>query len=162
MRNLSVDPPTDLQEGAQLVLSVYNCLHLTGEPISIGRLDYVLRKFAKPIDPSAKIIHLDQNDQDIIDSFWIKVGEKANFNKGFFEDHQKWGNIAMGGSFTQFPQGASFNQWGQQLTVGGSNPDNSPFYNSITVHCLRAARTIPMNAPCLGLRILPTSPPAIL
>ena len=105
---------------------------------------------------------LNQEDQDIIDSFWIKVGEKANFNKGFFEDHQKWGNLAMGGNSFPYPQGASFNQWGHQLTVGGSNEDDTPFYNSITAHCLRAARTVPVNAPCLGLRLVPNMPPAII
>lgn len=38
-----------LHQGAQLVLSVFICLHLTGEPVSLGRLDYSLRKFARPI-----------------------------------------------------------------------------------------------------------------
>lgn len=158
MSNISVDPPKDLHEAAQLMLSTFICLHITGEPVSLGRLDYVLRKFAKPIDPNASTLTLSQDDQDIIDSFWIKVGEKANFNKGFFEDHQRWGNLAMGGNSSPYPQGASFNQWGHQLTVGGTNPDGSPFYNSITAHCLRAARTIPVNAPCLGLRLHNATP----
>lgn len=39
-----------LHQGAQLILSVFICLHLTGEPVSLGRLDYALRKFARPID----------------------------------------------------------------------------------------------------------------
>lgn len=162
MTHLATGAPRDLREGAQLMLSTFICLHITGEPVSLGRMDYVLRKFAKPIDPLATTLVLDQNDQDIIDAFWIKVGEKPNFNKGFFEDHQKWGNLAMGGNSAPYPQGASFNQWGHQLTVGGSNLDGSPFYNSITAHCLRSARTIPVNAPCLGLRILPTSPHIII
>jgi hypothetical protein len=59
----------------------------------------------------------------------------------------------MGGNSSPFPQGASFNQWGQQLVVGGTNPDNTPFYNSVTIACIRAARRIPVNAPCLGLRV---------
>lgn len=100
-------------------------------------------------------------EQDVIDSFWIKVGEKANFNKGFFEDHQKWGNLAMGGNSNPYPQGASFNQWGHQLSVGGTILEGGkevPFYNSITIACLRAARRIPVNAPCLGLRLHENSP----
>lgn len=108
---------------------------------------------------------LSTEDQDIIDTFWIKVGEKANFNKGFFEDHQKWGNLAMGGNSAPYPQGASFNQWGHQLTAGGSEVTPTgikPFYNSVTIHCLRAARTIPVNAPCLGLRIMPESPQFVI
>jgi hypothetical protein len=43
----------------------------------------------------------------------------------FFEDHQKWGNLAMGGMSSPYPQGASFNQWGHQLTVGGSHLDSN-------------------------------------
>lgn len=64
----------------------------------------------------------------------------------------------MGGNSSPYPQGASFNQWGQQLTIGGSNTDNTPFYNSITIACLRAARRIPVNAPCLGLRLQKNTP----
>ena len=41
-----------LHQGAQLVLSVFICLHLTGEPVSLGRLDYTLRKFANAINKS--------------------------------------------------------------------------------------------------------------
>jgi pyruvate-formate lyase len=151
-----------LHQGAQIILSTFICLHLTGEPVSIGRVDYLLRQWAKPIDPKATTVVIAQEEQDIIDSFWIKVGEKANFNKGFFEDHQKWGNLAMGGNSAPYPQGASFNQWGHQLTAGGTNPDGSPFYNSLTIACLRASRTIPVNAPCLGLRVQTKTPKIIL
>lgn len=49
MLHLSKYPPTNLHEGAQLVLSLFICLHISGEPVSVGRLDYVLRKFAKPL-----------------------------------------------------------------------------------------------------------------
>ena len=94
-----------------------------------------------------------QEHQDIIDCFWVKVGEKANFNRGTFEDHQIWGNLAIGGNANPYPQSASFNQWGHQLTVGGLDAEGKPFYNSITMNCLRAARTVPVNAPCLGLRL---------
>ena len=164
MTRLSKYVPRNLKEGAQLVLSVFICLHLTGEPVSLGRLDYTLRKFAKQIVDQNFVI--DQEEQDIIDCFWIKVGEKANFNKTFFEDHQKWGNLAMGGSSAPYPQGASFNQWGHQLTVGGTiydqNKSNLPFYNSVTITCLRAARRIPVNAPCLGLRVQKLTPDFII
>ena len=72
MTRLSKYVPRTLKEGAQLVLSVFICLHLTGEPVSLGRLDYTLRKFAKPIVDQN--IVFDQEEQDIIDCFWIKVG----------------------------------------------------------------------------------------
>lgn len=57
-----------------------------------------------------------------------------------------------------FPQGSSFNQWGQQVVIGGTNVDDSPFYNSLTIACLRAARRLPFNAPCLGLRVQKKTP----
>ena len=37
-----------------------------------------------------------------------------------------------------------------------------PFYNSITISCLRAARRIPVNAPWLGLRLHKDTPDFIL
>jgi hypothetical protein len=51
MNHLAHKPPTakNLHQGVQIILSVYNCLQLTGEPVSIGRLDYSLRKFANAI-----------------------------------------------------------------------------------------------------------------
>ena len=61
-----------------------------------------------------------------------------------------------------YPQGASFNQWGHQLTVGGSKRDGSLAYNSVTMMCLRAARRIPVNAPCLGLRVRKDMPKVFL
>lgn len=169
MRHLSSKPPTipkgnnakamndSLHQAVQLILSVFICLHLTGEPVSIGRVDYLVRKFVPKYSQQPT-----QEQQDIIDSFWLKVGEKANFNKGFFEDHQKWGNLAMGGNSSPYPQGASFNQWGHQLSCGGTDPNGDPFYNCITIACLRASRTIPVNAPCLGLRVQKNTPRFIL
>jgi len=68
----------------------------------------------------------------------------------------------MGGNSSPYPQGASFNQWGHQLTIGGTNPDNTPFYNSLTIACIRASRRIPVNAPCLGLRVQKNTPTYIL
>jgi|JI81AbrownRNA_FD_contig_101_387902_length_4093_multi_2_in_0_out_0_5 pyruvate-formate lyase len=145
-----------LHQGLQMILSVYTCNQLTGEPISIGRLDYALRKFATPV--SETNYEPSQELQDMMDAFWLKICEKANFNKGFFEDHQKWGNLALGGNSGSYPQGASFNQWGQQVVVGGLNPDNTPFHNAITVACLRAGRRMPVNAPCLSLRLHKNTP----
>lgn len=68
----------------------------------------------------------------------------------------------MGGNSLPYPQGASFNQWGHQLTVGGKNLNGTAFFNSITIHCLRAARTVPVNAPCLGLRVVPDTPQIVI
>ena len=64
----------------------------------------------------------------------------------------------MGGSSNPYYQGASFNQWGHQLTVGGCKRDGTSGYNPVTLMCLRAARRIPVNAPCLGLRVTKDMP----
>ncbi len=68
----------------------------------------------------------------------------------------------MGGASGPYPQGASFNQWGHQLSVGGSNRVNDSYLqyecNLATIMCLRASRTIPVNAPCLGLRLSSKAP----
>lgn len=147
--HISSKPPTNLVQATQLILSVYISLQLTGEQVSIGRLDYTLRKFC-PASPD------DQDAQDIIDCFFLKTGEKVLFNRNFFDNHQYWGNLAMGGSspLEPYAQGPSFSQWGQQLTLGGTDPSTgAPFYNALTIIFLRAARRIPVNAPCLGLRV---------
>jgi pyruvate-formate lyase len=95
--------------------------------------------------------------QEIIDCFWIKLGEKVQPNRMNLADHQPWGNLAMGGMSGNYPQGGSNNQWIQQVTVGGTVADDgpgagTPAYNDVTMFCLRAARRLPLNAPCLSLR----------
>ncbi len=45
LRHVSKHPPKTLVQGAQLILSVFVSLHITGEPVSIGRLDQFLGKF---------------------------------------------------------------------------------------------------------------------
>ena len=49
-----------LHQGAQLILSVFICLHLTGEPVSIGRIDHLLNEYAIPIDKDATTITISQ------------------------------------------------------------------------------------------------------
>lgn len=71
----------------------------------------------------------------------------------------------MGGNSSPYPQGASFNQWGHQLTAGGTilkGNEQIAFYNSITIACLRASLRIPVNAPCLGLRLHENTPRFII
>lgn len=51
MKHLAYHPPQNLHQGVQLVLSVFICLHHSGEVVSIGRMDHALRKFARPIHP---------------------------------------------------------------------------------------------------------------
>jgi Dyp-type peroxidase family len=161
MRKLAQHRPDTLIEAAQLVFTLHSCLHLIGEPTAIGRLDQLLQPFYEN-DMSLGIVD-DDVAQEIIDCLWLKIGEKVQWNRMFVEDHQPFGNMAMGGASGNYPQGAANNQWIQQVTVGGTVADDTPgrglpAYNEITLCCLRAARRLPLNAPCLSLRVRPDMP----
>ncbi|MFP2929611.1 Dyp-type peroxidase [Pyxidicoccus sp. 3LG] len=156
MKRLSTERPQTLLEATQLLFTLHSCLHLIGEPTAIGRLDQMLFPFYER-DVAAGLLD-DEQAQEIIDCFWVKVGEKVQLNRQFVEDHQPYGNLAMGGMSGNYPQGAANNQWIQQVTVGGTVADGSPgegrpAYNKVTLLCLRAARRLPLNAPCLSLRV---------
>jgi Dyp-type peroxidase family len=161
MTRLAEDPPATLAEAAQLLFTLHSCLHHVGEPTAVGRLDQLLQPF---YEADLRAGRLDEaRAQEIIDCFWVKVGEKVQLNRQFVEDHQVFGNLAMGGSSGNYPQGSSLNQWIQQVTVGGTIADDSPgagrpAYNDLTRMCLRAARRLPLNAPCLSLRMRPDIP----
>jgi Dyp-type peroxidase family len=161
MNHVAEHPPRTLAEAAQLIFTLHSCLHHAGEPTAVGRLDQLLQPYyqADGIDEARA--------QEIIDCFWIKIGEKVQLNRQFVEDHQVFGNLAMGGASGNYPQGSSLNQWIQQVTVGGTVADDSagegtPAYNDITRLCLRAARRLPLNAPCLSLRMRPDIPPDLV
>jgi Dyp-type peroxidase family len=161
MDRLATGRPASMLEAAQLVFTLHSCLHLVGEPTAVGRLDQLLYPFYRS-EVDAGTLDRDRA-QEIIDCFWIKLGEKVQPNRLFLDDHQPWGNLAMGGMSGNYPQGGSNNQWIQQVTVGGTVADDSqgagtPAYNDITLLCLRAARRLPLNAPCLSLRTRPDMP----
>ena len=151
--HITNEAPKNLAQALHLILSVYIALQVTGEPVSLGRLDYVLRNFC----PTSAD---DEKAQELVDAFFLKIGEKVMFNRNFFDNHQYWGNIAMGGGGSgAYPQGASYSQWGQQITLGGTHPrSGKPFYSNLTVIFLRAGRRVPVNAPCLGLRVSKETP----
>ncbi|MBB5803289.1 Dyp-type peroxidase family [Saccharothrix ecbatanensis] len=161
MRKLAHQPPDTLLEAAQLIFTLHSCLHLVGEPTAIGRLDQLLEPFRER-DAQLGLI-TDEQAQEIIDCFWVKLGEKVLWNRTFVEDHQPFGNMAMGGFSGNYPQGGANNQWVQQITVGGTLADGAPgegtpAYNDTTMLCLLAARRLPLNAPCLSLRVRPDMP----
>ncbi|MDC0672906.1 Dyp-type peroxidase [Nannocystis radixulma] len=165
MDRLAAHPPRSFVEAAQLVFTLHSCLHHVGEVTAIGRLDQLLGGFYDA-DCEAGILTED-TAQEIIDCLWIKLGEKVQLNRLFLRDHQPHGNLAMGGISGNYPQGSSNNQWIQQVTVGGTHPDDSPgagrpAYNAVTMLCLRAARRLPLNAPCLSLRVRKDIPDAVL
>ena len=165
MEKLATQKPSSMLEAAQLIFTLHAALHLTGEPTAIGRLDQMLAPFYEA-DRKAGLID-EERAQEIIDCFWIKVGEKVQLNRTMVEDHQPYGNLAMGGMSGNYPQGAANNQWIQQVTVGGTVADDAkgdgkPAYNDVTLFCIRAARRLPLNAPCLSLRTRRDMPDKIL
>ena len=165
MQRLSTERPATMLEAAQLIFTLHACLHLSGEPTAIGRLDQMLQPFYAADVAAGRLD--EAGAQEIIDCFWIKVGEKVQTNRLFVEDHQPFGNLAMGGVSANYPQGAGNNQWVQQVTVGGTVADETPglgkpAYNDVTRLCLRAARRLPLNAPCLSLRVRRDIPDELL
>jgi Dyp-type peroxidase family len=160
MERLATRAPATMAEAAQLIFTLHSSLHHVGEPTAIGRLDQLLQPYYEAdVKAGLDAAHA----QEIIDCFFIKVGEKLQLNRQFVEDHQVFGNLAMGGFSGNYPQGSSLNQWIQQVTVGGTVADESPgmgkpAYNDVTLFCLRAARRLPLNAPCLSLRMRPDIP----
>ncbi len=156
MDKLAYGKPETFVDAVQLVYTLHCCLHLNGEPSSLGRLDQILNPFYEADIQTGLIT--EESAQEIIDAFFIKLDEKVQQNRINVEDHQPFGNLAMGGSSGAYPQGGGINQWVQQLTVGGTiasdDPDQSlPAYNTLTKLSLRAIARLPLNAPCLSLRV---------
>lgn len=159
MGGLAEKPPESFVEAAQLVLSMHCCMHIAGESVSIGRLDQLLAPYLENNSISK------EEAQEIIDCFWIKMDEKVLLNHRHFNDRLERGGGAITYEGGDFPQGAALNQWVQQVTVGGyrAEPgDPVDACNEVTRMCLRAARRLPMNAPCLSLRVHSATPEDIL
>ena len=45
-----------------------------------------------------------------------------------------------------------------QVTLGGYTPDGKDACNDVTMMCLNASRRLPLNAPCVSLRLTPHTP----
>ncbi|PWB35200.1 formate acetyltransferase [Pseudomonas sp. SDI] len=139
--------PRTLLEALQLIFAAHTTLHLCGEPVAVGRLDRLLRPFQERDGLGEEEL------QDAIDCFWLKLAEKVLLNRIFIDDRQQLGNMAMGNRAGPYPKGQSVNQWIQQLTVGGRNADGTWEYSDVTLACLRASSHLPFNAPVLSLRV---------
>jgi Dyp-type peroxidase family len=151
MRKLATDKPDTLVEAAQGLFNLHCCLHLVGEPVSIGRLDQLLAPFFDP--------NQEEEAQEVLDALWVKLGEKALHNRQNATDHATYGTTAVSYAGGNFPQGDGINQWVQQITVGGYLPTDdakpTPGANRLTLLSLRSARRLPLNAPVLSLRVYP-------
>lgn len=152
-------PASSFVEAVQLVYFIHLALHHTGEPTALGRLDQILEPYLKetPLDEAL----------EIMDAFFIKLDEKVQQNRIMMEDHQYYGNMAMGGSSGPYPQGASLGQWIQQLTIGGCEADdnesvNKPSFNNVTRLVLKSIGRLPLNAPCVSLRTNKDTPEDII
>lgn len=155
MRRIAHQKPATFLEGLQLVFITNCAFHQTGEPHSIGRLDQQLIGLLNG-DLAKRVITKD-DAQEMIDSFWLKMDETVLYNYCHLNDYLTYGTGAVFYSAGNFPQGAAINQWVQQVTVGGYKANDSPTpedaSNDISLMCLRSSRRLPLNAPCLSLRV---------
>ncbi len=161
MDRLAGEPPASFHDAAQLVFAMHCCLHLIGELVSLGRLDQVLAPFYEHDSIT------EAEAQEIIDAFWIKMGEPVLMNRQYFDDWRTYGTCAVpyfGGAAV--PQGDKASQWVMQTTLGGYLPtdDDQPRdgCNVVTRLCLRATRRLPFNSPCVSLRVNPDTPEDIV
>lgn len=155
MTRIAHKKPKGMLESLQLIFIINCSLHQTGEPMSIGRLDQYLIDAYRADTKSGKLNK--KGAQEIIDAFWLKMDETVLYNRQHMQDYLTYGTGAVFYSAGNFPQGSALNQWVQQVTVGGYLPTNTKTpkdgCNEVTLLCLRAARRLPLNAPCLSLRV---------
>ncbi|ROR99009.1 Dyp-type peroxidase family [Sinobacterium caligoides] len=155
MQRLAHAKPEGLLDCLQLIFIINCSLHQTGEPMSIGRLDQYL---IAPLEADlASGVLTQAQAQEAIDAFWLKMDETVLYNRQHMQDYLTYGTGAVFYSGGNFPQGSALNQWVQQVTVGGYLPTDDEQgldgCNLVTLMCLRAARRLPLNAPCLSLRV---------
>jgi len=152
MRKAAHEPAGSFVEAVQIIFNMHCCLHLVGNPVSIGRLDQLLAPYFDASSDEAEA-------QEVLDALWVKLGEKALHNRHHATDHTDYGTTAVAYIGGNFPQGGGINQWVQQVTVGGCLPTDGKkpisAANRITLLCLRSARRLPLNAPVLSLRLYP-------
>ena len=164
MEKLSINSPETFIEAAQLVFSMHCCMHIAGESVSIGRLDQILQPYYDKDIKAGEITK--EGAQEVIDCFWIKMDEKVLLNNRHMNDRLSRGSGAITYRGGDFPQGAALNQWVQQITIGGTKANNEELpedaCNDVTILCLRAARRLPLNAPCLSLRVNERTPDEVI
>lgn len=161
MERLSSAPPASFLEAAQLVFGMHCCLHSVGELVSLGRFDQYMAPFLE--DGATSL----EEAQEIIDAFWIKMDERVLLNRQFFDDWRTFGTCAVPYIGTAaVPQGDKASQWVMQLTIGGwqAHGGKTPTdgCNEVTRLCLKAIRRLPVNSPCVSLRMNPDTPADIV
>jgi Dyp-type peroxidase family len=151
MSRLSSKPPESFLDALQMIFSMHCCMHLIGEMVSIGRLDQLLNPFYER-DLTGKA-----HAQEAMDCFWIKMDEKVLLNRHYYEEKRTYGTCALPYTGGPVPIGDKLSQWVMQVTVGGyensSEKDPKDACNEVTRMALRSARRLPLNSPCLSLRL---------
>ena len=113
--------PRNFLEAVQLLFTLHSCLHLTCEPTAVGRIDIYLEEFLDITEENTP------SNQEVIDSFWVKVGERVQLNKQNPRDMKGVGDLAVvysaNGAYAG--RGSALNQWVQQCTVGGYDWDET-------------------------------------
>jgi len=155
MMRLAYNKPNGFHDCLQLIFVVNCALHQVGETMSIGRLDqFLIESYRADIKKKAIT---PEHAQELIDSFWLKMDEPVLYQRQNQQDYLTYGTGAVFFGGGNFPQGSAMNQWVQQVTIGGYLPTNDAVpkdgCNEITMMCLRSARRLPLNAPCLTLRV---------
>lgn len=153
LRRLVDQVPQSFQDAVQLLYSFHCCLHLVGELTSIGRLDQIFWPFLEK-NPTDRA-------QEIIDCFFLKIGESAFIDRSSIHDYITCGTGSINGGWGNFSQGGGLNQWGQQVTIGGYKAaDGEPQdgSNPVSMLFLKSARRIPVNAPSVSLRVNKQTP----
>ncbi len=166
LRRIPAHPARNFLEAVQCIHIMHCALHWTGEIVSLGRLDQILYPFYQQ-DINDKLID-DQQAQEIIDCWWLKLDDQVMLKNEFFEDRfsSSDGALLGAGGASNFDQGALGNQWMQQCTLGGvkATNDESPedASNPVTYLCLNASRRMPLNSPTLDLRVHKNTPRELL
>lgn len=155
MNRIAHQRPENFKQSLQLIFITNCALHQIGEPMSIGRLDQVLIDVYRADIASGQLTA--PHAQELLDAFWLKMDETVLLNRQNFPDYLNYGTGAVFYSAGNFPQGSANNQWVQQVTVGGFIADSegkpTDACNELTKMCLHSAARLPMNAPCLSLRL---------
>jgi pyruvate-formate lyase len=156
MSRLSSTPPESFLDALQMIFSLHCCMHLIGELVSIGRLDQLLEPYY-----SNDAISLAEA-QEAVDCFWIKMDEKVLLNRHYYEEKRSYGTCALPYTGGPVPIGDKLSQWVMQVTVGGykntGEEEGTDGCNEVTRMALRSARRLPLNSPCLSLRLNKKTP----
>lgn len=165
LRRVPAKPARSFADAVQCIYIVHCALHTSGEVVPLGRLDQLLGPFYAADVKSGILTR--PAAQELIDCLWIKFGERASLDPAHIEDRFTFADGALLGSKgpSNFDQGGLFNQWMQQVTIGGVAADDDPeptdATNPVTFLCLDAARRLPLNSPTLDLRLHRGSPPEL-